>query len=665
MRRFKLIAALALTMLAIGSAWNTQAQTQGPQSAPWPAEAFHLQWQRTDALVAQGGVGYSWYWGPAPRTPAMLERDDESPGGKRLVQYYDKGRMELPTRLASGLGAYQLTFGRLVAEMVSGNVQLGARRYEAGRAAQFPVAGDADDPLAPTYATFAGLLAPAPAAIGARPGQSIDRSGQLRARPELAVAYGETANARYDAVLGHNIPRVFVDFMARSGPVNTLAGRRNEPLADALALVGRPIAEAYWADVQMSERVQPVLVQLFERRVLTYNPANPPAFRVEMGNVGLHYYEWRYGAIAPRSDRREELLDHFEGNGQALNGNYWFSFDDHPDGGNSSASSGLIGPGALDSVHAMRLNYSLSNATPVSYAALALNLDHNGTARDLRGVSAVGFWARGNDARFTLMVNTGLSDEPLAATFAASANWAWVEVPLDTLRQSPGKEVDRGQALANATRIQFRPADKPSSGFLDVDDLVLITGTSQPTVQDNGLPLIDNFDDGNLTTALNTEWFTYDDRDEGGGSAGELALVSPGANGSRSALRFRGAFNNQWGGEPFVGMGAPLAPNGQTFDMSDYKAIRISIKPDSHRYRLQINSALIKGRNQYGITLDAPEGQWNTLYVPLKLLAPIDARTEQPIDLKLACTQLTNIVITPLDKPEAFQLFIDDVSLVR
>src|SRR5205085_2221786 len=38
-------------------------------------------------------------------------------------------------------------------------------------------------------------------------------------------------------------------------------------------------------------------VQLFERRVLTYNPANPPATQVEMGNVGRHYYNWRYANL--------------------------------------------------------------------------------------------------------------------------------------------------------------------------------------------------------------------------------------------------------------------------------------------------------------------------------------------------------------------------------
>ena len=40
---------------------------------------------------------------------------------------------------------------------------------------------------------------------------------------------------------------------------------------------------------------QRVLTQPFERRVLTYTPANAPEWRVEMGNVGRHYYAWRYG----------------------------------------------------------------------------------------------------------------------------------------------------------------------------------------------------------------------------------------------------------------------------------------------------------------------------------------------------------------------------------
>ena len=43
-----------------------------------------------------------------------------------------------------------------------------------------------------------------------------------------------------------------------------------------------------------------MLVQAFERRLLTYVPGNPPGWQVEAGNVGRHYYEWRYGAPPPK-----------------------------------------------------------------------------------------------------------------------------------------------------------------------------------------------------------------------------------------------------------------------------------------------------------------------------------------------------------------------------
>ena len=39
-------------------------------------------------------------------------------------------------------------------------------------------------------------------------------------------------------------------------------------------------------------------MQCFERRCLTYTPANPAGWQVEAGNVGQHYYQWRYGGSA-------------------------------------------------------------------------------------------------------------------------------------------------------------------------------------------------------------------------------------------------------------------------------------------------------------------------------------------------------------------------------
>jgi hypothetical protein len=56
-----------------------------------------------------------------------------------------------------------------------------------------------------------------------------------------------------------------------------------------------PISEPFWARVKVGGVEKEVLMQAFQRRVLTYTPSNPAGFQVEMGNVGQHYLRWRYG----------------------------------------------------------------------------------------------------------------------------------------------------------------------------------------------------------------------------------------------------------------------------------------------------------------------------------------------------------------------------------
>src|SRR5262249_955527 len=57
---------------------------------------------------------------------------------------------------------------------------------------------------------------------------------------------------------------------------------------------GLPVSEPYWTRAVVGGTEKWVLVQLFERRVLTYTPSNVDPFKVEMGNIGQHYYRWRY-----------------------------------------------------------------------------------------------------------------------------------------------------------------------------------------------------------------------------------------------------------------------------------------------------------------------------------------------------------------------------------
>src|SRR5436190_2752398 len=57
--------------------------------------AFQKLWERTDSLVAVGTVKRSWLWGPQPNSGPLQEDYAEGAGGKRLVQYFDKSRMEI------------------------------------------------------------------------------------------------------------------------------------------------------------------------------------------------------------------------------------------------------------------------------------------------------------------------------------------------------------------------------------------------------------------------------------------------------------------------------------------------------------------------------------------------------------------------------------------
>lgn len=661
MRRIFVFVMVVLLLIApTAIALHTTAQT--PADVPWPAEPVRVQWQRTDLAVARGSSNHSWYWGPAPLAPPLLERDDTAPEGRRLVVYYDKGRMELPLQFAGARSSDPLTFGRLVSEMVSGNIQLGTQRFNAGPAAVIPVVGNLNDPLAPTYAAFTRVGGAVPLRSGARPDQLIDRTGTLTSRPDLAAAYPETVFNAYDEVTGHNVPRVFSAFMARRGVVDTPAGQRTEQLIDPLALIGRPISEAYWAEVQIGGQVRPVLVQLFERRVLSYTPSNPARFRVEFGNVGQHYYQWRYGPAQPRDDRREQVFDHFENGDQALNGGFWFSFDDRADGGTSTASNGIIGPGVGNSTSAMRFDYNATTAIPFSFSALAVSLGTVDGTVDLRNYSAIGFWVRGTPNRMQLRIGSAFTDDPFLTTFTVPAAWTYLELPLtDMLQEAGRRNINRVDAFAAATRLEFRPANRPSAGFIDIDNIVLINGKFEAAARP-GLPFIDNFEDGTLLTEFGTEWFTYNDADIGGNSTAELAVVNPGANGSAAALRFRGTVDSGWADAPFVGMGVPLAGDGQTADLSEYKGIRITVRTDGNHYRLLFTSKLIDGNDQYGITLVAPN-EWTPLYIPMELLTSSDP--DNPIPLHLALTQVENIIITPLDRPAAYQLLIDDVELVR
>ncbi len=269
-------------------------------AAPWAGNRttfasprFEQAWRAADLAVQQGRSTRSWTWGPTPWFD-YKEVYKQSPNGLRQVQYFDKTRMEIndPANTGGPLGG--VTNGLLVVEMVSGRLKLGdgigpdqnAARQPSSTpvAGDLPVLGENNSPT-PGYASF-GKVATTdngyrdPNKLGQRIGTTFGRDGATAYDQHLANLPGTDVVA-YESVTGHNIPRVF-DAFRNAGPV------------PAIVAFGHPITDAYWVTARVAGQERQVLVQLFERRTLTYTPGNPPAFQVEMGNAGQHYFLWRY-----------------------------------------------------------------------------------------------------------------------------------------------------------------------------------------------------------------------------------------------------------------------------------------------------------------------------------------------------------------------------------
>jgi hypothetical protein len=184
----------------------------------------------------------------------------------------------------------------LVVELVTGRLQLGDTTFEQFDPAQVNVAGDADDADGPTYATFAGLLGASPLATGAAVTATVDRAGTVGDNPAMG-AHNVTAS-HFVAETNHTVASVFWDFMNSQGPVYENGGTITAPLfLNAFFATGFPITEPYWARVKVGGTVKDVLIQVFERRVMTFTPSNSGGFQVESGNVGQHYRTWRYVQI--------------------------------------------------------------------------------------------------------------------------------------------------------------------------------------------------------------------------------------------------------------------------------------------------------------------------------------------------------------------------------
>lgn len=290
--------------LAAAALGATVAQAVPSEAAPWSnrfsfaSPRFEQVWRETDANPG----GRSLTWGPRPWFD-YREFYKQSPNSLRQVQYFDKARMEInDPRNTTRAG---LTNGLLPVEMVSGRVKLGdgsgADQYDQRTSAVIPVAGDLlkVNPDAPTYASFVRIATVDNGytdrnRLNERIGTTFDKAGNIGFSQALANQAG-TEIVQYATATGHNVPRVFVDFQT-SSPI------------DALSTFGFPITDPYWIKAKVGGVDKDIMVQIFERRVLTYTPSNNDPFKVEMGNVGQHYFQWRYPDLGAPWENKEPYI---------------------------------------------------------------------------------------------------------------------------------------------------------------------------------------------------------------------------------------------------------------------------------------------------------------------------------------------------------------------
>jgi hypothetical protein len=247
-------------------------------------------WAAADGAVQSLTASRTWLWGPDVDA-ATTEPYNESPGGERQVYYFDKSRMEITDPNGDRSSNWFVTNGLLVRDMIQGAVQTGDKTFQPAQPATIPLAGDdTGNANAPTYASLHNLASlgngyTVPDHTGQAVDSTLHKDGTVGQNASLAST---TNYASYDQTTGQNIAGVFWSWMTTQS-------------WQWMYVLGHPISEPYWVQTNVKGVDQWVLVQAFERRILTYTPGNDANWQIEMGNVGRAYYEWRYGGPPPGS----------------------------------------------------------------------------------------------------------------------------------------------------------------------------------------------------------------------------------------------------------------------------------------------------------------------------------------------------------------------------
>ncbi len=284
MKRFLTSASACLVRFSRPSL-STAASVENP--------SFWHTWARTVAAVAAHTVSRTWMWGPSASSDLLLEPYAEALGGQRLAQYFDKTRMALTHPDADEASLWYVTNGLLAKEGVTGQLQLSDATFEVQSPPQVNLAGDPDDPTAPTYASLRALLDYRPIPVGCNVIQTVDRGGHVGAEARLA---GYQVPAKdVGALTLHTVASALWAFMTSSALYGGAAAGPDGPavshpvLRDGLPLDRGLLdrgAGGRGGQAGAGAGVRAAGAELYR--------GQPGRLQVEAGDVGLHHSQWRY-----------------------------------------------------------------------------------------------------------------------------------------------------------------------------------------------------------------------------------------------------------------------------------------------------------------------------------------------------------------------------------
>lgn len=279
-----------------------QAQAQHASSVPVPVPpAIGALWQQADGPVMRQEEHRAWLLGPGA-VAAATEHDSSSPIGVRQEVYFDKARLDISDPSVPVDSPWYAVGAQLVTEMLAGSIQVGSHDWIPLAPANIAAAGDPLQPGAITYATLA-RHATLPVLAG---GSATANASDSRVGQQVTAVLDANGNVSQDAGFGqavtygawnettrHNVAMPFVDWDS------------GQPFPENY-LLGLPLTEPFWIEVAVGGTPTRMLIQAFERRVLTWTPSNDPGYRVETSNTGIHYREWR-GLSRPADAAYEPL----------------------------------------------------------------------------------------------------------------------------------------------------------------------------------------------------------------------------------------------------------------------------------------------------------------------------------------------------------------------